>query len=284
MLFAACVVLFTVSSLGGVGLGLSPREALVPLSDWRFVVMTLVVNWIVCPALALVVLSIVPIARPYATGLALLALAPCAPFAPQMVRRARGDPASMAAFTLLSAVGTAVVMPLVVPRIVPGMTADPWTIARPLLLFVLLPLLLGTMIRGAQAAMADRLTPLADAVTSLTGVVLLLLLIVLHGRGLWGAVGSFAIAAQVLFTTSVVAAAYALGVVLRDEQRSVLTIGASTRNLGAALAPIAALDVDPRAVVMIAIAAPVTLATAAVVARAWAGRLARPPREAARVI
>jgi BASS family bile acid:Na+ symporter len=49
-------------------------------------------------------------------------------------------------------------------------------------------------------------------------------------------------------------------------------VGISTRNIGAALAPLAAIDSDPRAVVMVAIAVPLTLAAAAVAARVLAQR------------
>ena len=62
------------------------------------------------------------------------------------------------------------------------------------------------------------------------------------------------------------------GAVLSAPQRNVLTVGMSTRNIGAALAPLAAIEPDPRAVVMIAIAVPMTLGAAAVAARLLAQR------------
>jgi BASS family bile acid:Na+ symporter len=267
----AAVLVFMVGSLAGAGLGLTLRQALAPLKHGGFVVRTLVVSWLVCPAVALLLLRVVPLARPYATGLLLLSLVPCAPFLPGVAARARGNPSYVAAFILLSALGTVVIMPLAVPRTITGLTADPLTIARPLLLFVLLPLVVGLGARAFDPRWADRARPLVTMLTNVAGCIAFLLLVVIHGRGVIDAVGSYAIATQLLFVGGVTVAAHLIGAGLADEERSVLTIGICTRNLGAALAPLANLDTDPRAVVMIAIGAPVTLVLSALTAR-WLAR------------
>jgi BASS family bile acid:Na+ symporter len=278
--FRLSVVVFIAGSLGGVGLGLTARDAFVPLTHLRFVVPALVASWLMTPAVAWLLVQMVPLEPPYAAGILLLALAPCAPFAPLMVQRARGDAAYLAAFMVLSAVSTVVVMPLAVPLLIDGLSADPWAIARPLLLFVLGPLLVGMAVRGANVRAAEHATPAVARITSLAGGVALLLMVVLYGRGIVGAVGSFAIATQVAFLFAITVAAHLLGAGLPDEQRAVLTLGTCTRNLGAALAPLAAGDFDQRAVVVIAIAGPVTLIAAAITAR-WLERRGRPRRLAA---
>jgi BASS family bile acid:Na+ symporter len=268
----ACVVLFMVGSLGGAGLDVAPRAVLAPLRDRRFVRLTLAGSWLLSPAVAYLLVRVVPLDPPYATGLVLLALAPCAPFAPAMVRTAQGDPAYAAAFMILSAVSTAVVMPMAVPLLIPGLSADPWAVARPLLLFVLGPLLLGTALRGLRPRTADRVAPPIAAVTRGAALALALFIVFAHGRGVIDAIGSYAIATQVLFVGLVTIAADLLGSGLPEARRSVLTLGLCTRNLGAALAPLAAIDFDPRAVVMIAIAVPVTIGASAFAARRLASR------------
>jgi BASS family bile acid:Na+ symporter len=263
----ACVTVFMIGSLGGVGLGLSPRDALAPLANARFVAMTLFASWVMTPAVAWMVVRIIPIDAPYATGLLLLALAPCAPFAPALTQIARGDPAYLAATLAMSAVGTVLIMPFAIPLFVPGLSADALAIARPLVLFVLLPLLGGMAAHAAFPAAARRLKPVAGAAASIAGAVLLLLVAVVHGRGVVDAIGSYAIAAQLLFLLAITMAAYSLGAGLTDAQRSVLAIGVCSRNLGAALAPLIAVDADPRAIVMIAISIPVTLIVGIATAR-----------------
>src|SRR4051812_41809991 len=109
------IMLFMVGSLGGVGLRVTPRDLLRPLKHTRFLIISMVTSWVVCPLIAVLVLKFVPLAQPYAAGLMLLSLAPCAPFAPAMVRIARGDASYLAAFMVLSAVTTVIFMPVGVP-------------------------------------------------------------------------------------------------------------------------------------------------------------------------
>ena len=267
-----CVVVFVVSSLAEAGLGVAPRAVLAPLRHARFVFLTLIVGWLVCPAIAYLVIQMLPLATPYATGLVLLSLAPGAPFAPALARIAHADSAYMAAFMVLTAAATVVLMPVGVPLLIPGSAAAPGVIARPLLLLVLLPLLLGITTRGLRPAVADRVRPSLAAITRGLAGGLLLLMVVVHARGVLDAVGSHAILAMLIFLGVVTLIAHLLGADLANEQRSVLTIGMCTRNLGAALAPAAVIDPDPRVIVMIAIAVPLMLVLAAMTARTLARR------------
>ena len=256
-----------VGSLGGAGLAVSVREVIAPLTHGRFVWLTVLVGWLVCPALAYLLVHVIPLDRPYGNGLLVLSLAPCAPFAPAMVQKARGDAGALAAFMLLTAAATVVVMPLAVPLMSPGVTADAAAIVRRLLAFVLGPLLLGMAVRAAAPGAATWATAPVAAITNGVGLIALVLIGVLYGRGVINAIGSYAIATAVLFVAVSTVVAYLTGTALPRGERIVLTIGMCTRNLGAALAPISVIEPDPRAIVMIAIAAPVTVIMSALLAR-----------------
>ena len=258
-------------SLAAAGAAVLPRDAIVPLTQSRFLIRVLIASWVMPPIVAVGVLQAMPIDSGYAVGLWLLALAPCAPFAPAMARSTGGDAASMAAVMVLSAALTVVVMPFAVSRLGTGLTADPMAIALPLVLFVLLPLAAGIAVRGIRPRVADWLIERLATVTAVSGGVALLLVAVLHGPGVATAAGSHAIAAQLLFLAAITAAAHAIGAGLPAAQRSVLTLAVSTRNLGAALAPLVSPDADPNAGVMIAIGAPATLAVSTV-ATQWLRR------------
>ena len=277
----ASIMAFMVCGLAGAGLGVAPRHALASLRDGRFVLVSVVISWIVCPLAAVLLLQVVPLDRPYATGLLLLALAPCAPFAPAVARRAGGDSAYMAAFIVLSAAGTVAFMPIAVPLFVPGVSAHPMTIAKPLLLFVLLPLALGTLIRGVRPRTADRLEPMMAAITRAATLALLVIAAFIYSADVFNAIGSYAIVTEIVFLAAVALAAGAIGARLPAAQRTVLTIGICTRNLGAALAPLAAIDADRRTIVMVVIAVPATLAISALAARALV-RGARGPSQQTR--
>ena len=266
------VVLFMVGSLGGVGLRVAVHDAIAPLKEGRFLIVCLITSWVVCPLTAVLVLYFVPLAEPYAAGLVLLALAPCAPFAPAVVKMARGDTSSLAAFMVFSAVTTVILMPVGVSLLLEGVDISPWRIARPLLLFILLPLACGMAIRHVAPLVAARIQSGVEMVTAAAGLLLLVVVMSLYGAGILDAFGSHAILAQALFLLVVTSVTHGLAMLLRPEQQTVVTLGIATRNLGAALAPISAVAKDERGDVMIAIGGIATLLWSLLVARYVASR------------
>jgi BASS family bile acid:Na+ symporter len=79
------LVLFMVGNLLDMGLRLNLREALGGLRNVRFVVLSVVWGFVLCPALAYLLTKVIPLEPPYAIGMILLGMAPCAPFLPMMV-------------------------------------------------------------------------------------------------------------------------------------------------------------------------------------------------------
>lgn len=254
------LVVFMVGSLGAMGLELQIREAGAALRNFRFVMLTLLLGFFLCPAIAYVLSYTMRLDPPYAMGLLLLGMAPSAPFMPLVVRRAGGDLAYTAAFMLLAAVGTVVFMPIMAPLLIRGLTASSWAIGKPLLLFVVAPLAAGAFIREFSETVALRLWSPVKQCTNISAVVMLAILAFLYGRGFVGLVGTFAIAAQLAFVAIVTSTAFWLSAGLKQGQRSVFSLGMCTRNIGAAFAPLIAMKADPQAIIMVAFAVPVTLA------------------------
>ena len=271
------LAVFMAASLAGVGLALSPERAFEPLRRAGFAVRILVAIWVIPPLLALALRAVVPLAPPYATGLWVLALAPCAPFAPSLVALAGGSTTSMAAVMLTSMVSTIVMMPLALP-LAGDVPADPLAIAWPLVAFVLLPLAAGMAVRHRAPAAAAGLRRTLDLVSGAAGVIGLGLIGLIHGRGMTAAIGSLAIVTQLVFLVAIAVAVHLLGRGLDAPQRVTLTVCACTRNLGAALAPLVAAGGDPRAVVMVAIAVPATIVVGVVVALWLSAGVSQPRR------
>jgi BASS family bile acid:Na+ symporter len=97
-------------------------------------------------------------------------------------------------------------------------------------------------------------------------------IVVLYWRGFVDAIGSYAIAAQLIYAVGATLGSYRLSAGLTLAQRSVVSLGACTRNLGAALAPLLAVTADPRTTVMIALGVPITLVVTALAARWFQSR------------
>ncbi len=253
------VIAFMVGNLLAVGLETDLKAALAPLRNIRFVVTATLLDGLFCPVFAWLITRLLPIAPPYANGLMLIGLAPAAPFLPMMMRRAGGDLSYTAAFMLIAAIVTVVLMPLAVPLIVPGLSVDPWTVAKPLVMLLLLPMAGGMAVKTLAPSFAAGLLGIVRPVGSAATILLLAAIAVRYFEGFIGAVGSYAIAAQLIYAVGLVLGAYAMGAGMPAGQRSVLSLGACTRNLGAALAPLLVAPPDPRAMVMVALAVPITL-------------------------
>jgi bile acid:Na+ symporter, BASS family len=271
VLLKISLVIFMAGNLLDI-LRLNPRDAVRGLRNVRFVVLTLLWGFVLGPALAYVITLVIPLEPYYAIGLILMGMTPCAPFLPVIVSKAKGDLGFTAALMLLTAVGTVVFMPFAVPLMVKGLTVSAWTIARPLLMFVLLPIAVGMAILQVSPDLASRMQPSVKKITVIFTFAMAVLSAIVYGKGLLGVPGSFAVASQVLFFFIVTTCTYWFGFGLQHEEKIVLSTGMSTRNLGAALAPLFSIaEMDQRAIIMIVLGLP-TMMFFALLAVKWFGR------------
>jgi bile acid:Na+ symporter, BASS family len=271
--FGILVVLYTVTNLASMGLELNLRETLKSLRSVRLVVLTLVWGWVVGPAFAVLLTKLLPLAEPYALGLLIFSLAPVAPFLPVLVRKARADMDFSAALMPLVMVATVALLPLMAPLLMKGLTVNAWSLAKPLLLLVLLPLVLCAAIKVYAAPVADKLFP---AVKRLAGISTLLLLgftVVFYFREFVATLGSYAIGAEVLFVVLIALVSYQFGFGLNQGQRSAMALAMGTRNASGMFAVFTAFpNPDPRTLVMILLAGPVPALVALPLARFFASR------------
>jgi BASS family bile acid:Na+ symporter len=254
------LAVFMAGSLLEMGLRLELQRAGRAFRDFRFMLMALLWSFAIGPALAILLANRLPLAEPYALGLILLGLAPCAPFVPLLAEKAGADLNYVAAYLLLAAFGTLIILPAMIPILAPELSADSWMIARPLLLFIALPLAIGICVRLVASDFADKSHPIVKKVTSIDIILMLGIVLLLYWRDFVSAVGSYAIGAQILYYCLLAAAAYGLGFGLSHEKRSTLVLGLCTRNVGAAIAPLLSISSsDRRATAMCVMAVFITL-------------------------
>jgi BASS family bile acid:Na+ symporter len=252
---AITIVVFMVANLLEVGLRLNIAEALATLRNARFVVLTLLWCFVLGPALAVLLARIIPLAEPYALGLVLLGMAPCSPAVPFMMKRSGGSLAYMSAFMVLAYAGTVVLMPFMVPWLAKGFTADPWAIAKPLVFFIALPLVIGAAIRRAAETAAEKAASVVKKVTALNTLILCAILLWVYKADIFSAIGTYAIASQILCYALLGTAAYLLAFGLSFDQKAPLTLGVCTRNVGPAIAPLFAVAGSPQGAITMCILA-----------------------------
>lgn len=262
------MVFFMAGNLLDMGLRLNIKDALRGLANGRFVLLSLFWGFVFGPSVAYLVAHIMPLDAPYALGLVLMGMTPCAPFLPMIAGKAKADLGYTAAFMLLTAVGTIVFMPVAIPLLAKGMVISAWAIAKPLISIILLPLVVGMTILRVSPPLAAKLQPVVKKITLLFTMSTMLSCLVVYGEDMLGVAGSFAVISLVLFFLAVTVAPYRLGFGLPHEQKIVLSIGMATRNLGAAFAPlVAAPFIDKRALVMVVLGIPLMVLFAAAAAK-----------------
>lgn len=273
VLMKISVVIFMAGNLLDMGLRMNPQDALRGLRSPRFVVYTLFWGFVLGPAAAWAVTQVLPLEAPWAMGLLLFGLTPCAPFLPMIVEKAKGDLGFTAAFMLLTAVGTVLFMPFAVPVLVKGLTVTPWAVAKPLLVLVLIPLAVGMAILRVSPAVAARIQPVVKKATGVATLAAVALLIASYGKTLTLVPGTLAVTAQLIFFAIVTFLPYLLGFGLPYGEKIVLSAGMATRNLGAALAPLLSVaKMDQRAIAMIVLGLPLMVVFALAAAKVFGPR------------
>ncbi len=243
------ILTFVIASMAALGLSVTVGQIVQPLSNVRLVAMALLANFVLTPALALVLRAALPMAEGYGIGLILLATAAGAPFLPKLVQVAKGAVALSVGIMVLLMVATVVYVPLVLPLLLPGVTVNPLDIAGSLVVLMLIPLAIGMFIHSRYATVAEWLQPTLAQISNVGLMLGFVALLALNWRSLLATIGSGAILALVLLIVS----AFLFGWMLAGKERAarpVLGLGTAQRNISAALVVAGANFSDPDVLVM----------------------------------
>ena len=242
---------FILTSMLAMGLSLTMKQIVDPLRNVRVVLLALLANFVLVPALAYLITAVLPLDEGLATGLIIAGAAAGAPFLPKLVQVAKGNAAFSVGLMTLLMVVTVVYLPVMLPILLPGASVSPWDIAQSLIFTMLLPLGIGLFIKARYEGTANSLQPHMSQASSLAIVVMLVTVLLLQFSTILGTIGSFGILAALLF----LAGALLIGLLLGGREarmRSVMGLGTAQRNLAAAMLVAAQnfMD-DPNVLVMV---------------------------------
>lgn len=250
--FSPLILVFTVSNLFVMGIQANMPEVIAALKNKKSMALIFVWGWVLGPAVAYLITRVLPLAEPYVIVVLLCSLAPCAPFLPPMVEKARGDVSFAGAFVPLVAVGTVVFMPLIAPLLIKGVTISTVALAKPLFLTLLVPLAIGAAIRHYAGTAATKIFPVVKGVALLTTLLMVVSCVALFGPEMLDTAGSFALLSMTIFMVVMGLITYRFGFGLKQNQRSVMALGMLSRNFAAVLVAVLTVpNLDPLILTMI---------------------------------
>ena len=262
---------FVVTSMLAMGAGLTVSQISAPLRNARLVVLALLANFVLMPLAALALAKVLWLDEPFGIGLLLLGCAAGAPFLPKLAELAKGNLAFAVGAMVLLMVVTVGYLPIVLPLLLPGVTVDPWNIARSLILLMLLPLAAGLALKVRYEDLARRVKPVLDLISNISLILLVLLITAANIDKVLQVFGTRGILAGLLF----IALGFGIGWLLGGsdgDTRRVMALGTSQRNIAAALVVASQSFSDPKVVVMVIVVAIVGLIILMPLSRALANR------------
>ena len=280
--FSPVVLVFTVSNLAAMGLQVRMPEVAAALRNRKSIALIFLWGWVLGPAVGYLITKVLPLDDPYVVVVFLASLAPVAPFLQQMVAKARGDMGFAGALVPLVMVGTVVLMPLMAPLMIKGVTISTSALAKPLLLTILLPLIIGAAIRHFADKRATTIFPAVKAIALLSSLTTIAWCLALYGKAMLNTAGSLALLSMTLFMVGMAAITYFVGLGMKQNQRSVMALGMGTRNIAAVLAAALAIpNGDPRIVTMVVMWTLWSVVLAAIGAKIFANQAGKTEAEVA---
>jgi Sodium Bile acid symporter family len=161
-------LLFVVTSMFSVGLALTIPQMLDPLRNMRVIILALVANFVVVPAVAFLLSRVIPLDTDLRIGLILFGSSAGAPFLPKLAQIAKANVAFAVGLMTLLMVATVIYLPIVLPLQLPGVSVSAGKIALLLILEMLVPLGLGLIVRARYEDSAAGLRQPVTQISNLT--------------------------------------------------------------------------------------------------------------------
>ncbi|HRW50250.1 MAG TPA: bile acid:sodium symporter [Caldilinea sp.] len=268
--------LFVITSMLAMGMSLTVKQILEPLRNVRLVVLVLVGNFVLVPALAWLLTVLLPMGQAQTTAIILVGACAGAPFLPKLAQMSKGNLALSVGLMVLLMIVTIFYAPLVLPLLLPGAQVDALAIAQSLILLMLLPLGIGLLVRWRYAETAGGWQPHLSQASTYSLLVLIVAALVLQFRNIIGAIGSWLILGTLLLVVGAYLIGYLLSFGSDAAGRKVAALGTAQRNLAAALLVGASFG-DPAILVMTLVACLVLMAPLLVTAGELGKRAAKQP-------
>ena len=220
-------LLFVVTSMLAMSFSLSVQQMTQPLKNVRLVILALLANFVVVPLLALAITRLIPLDESLQIGVILFGCAAGAPFIPKLVQGAKGNVAYAVGLMFLIMVVTIFYLPIVLPLLLPGVEVNSWDIAKSLIVTMLIPLVIGMLIKSHSPDVADHWAPVMAKISTVAVLILWVVGLGLNLSNILAFIGTRGIGAMALLFVG----SLAIGLLLGGRDPGVRTaMGLSTGN------------------------------------------------------
>lgn len=260
---------FVLSTMLSVGLELSIHQLLAPLRKRRLVAKSLLVNLVVVPLVAYLLIRVAPVEPGYAAGILLLAIAPGAPFGPKLAEISNSDVAFASGLMAILGIVSVVTIPATLALLMPSDVAvDPLAIGRLIFGIQLVPLVAGLGLVAYYSPLANRLYSPVQRLSDYSFGFLIVLLFVVYFGEMIALFGTGTLAISVLVTGVSLLLGYVLGGPARTT-REVLATTTAARNAAIALFIATTSFTNPNVLTMVLAFSFIGVVGSGLIAGAW---------------
>ncbi|MEN6330164.1 MAG: bile acid:sodium symporter [Methanobacteriaceae archaeon] len=228
------VIIYILTTMLSMGLNFLPRQFVEPLKDKTLILKSLAANFILVPLLTYLILQLIPLEQGLAIGLILMTAGAGSPFMLKLVQITRADKAFAVGLMLILSLVTLIYLPVMLSILIPGVYINHLSIATSLLVLIVLPLVVGTVIKARYSGLAEKLKPLFDRISNIFIMVVVVIYLGLNYQDFLAVFGTGALIAAVVF----ILVSFVIGYLLGGpsiETKKVLGLGTAIRNGSAAL-------------------------------------------------
>jgi BASS family bile acid:Na+ symporter len=241
------IYVFILASMLLTGLLVTVADLVSPLHNKRLLGLSLFANFILVPLIAVTLIILIPMNPELAAGLLLISIAAGAPSTAKVAQFTGGNVARAVSLSIILTIITVIITPFLVPFILEGAQADPLAVMANLVVMILIPLVLGIMIKSRSEPLAARIRPVVDWASNISIAVIFLTFGIIFLSRLREIVstssGAIAVVVAIVFTLAALGLTYLLGGLEKDARQD-LAFGAGFRNATAALVVIFAAFTD----------------------------------------
>jgi predicted Na+-dependent transporter len=230
------IYVFILTSMFLTGLMVTTGDLIAPLHNRRLLILSLFANFILVPLIAMTLILLIPMSPQMAAGLLLVSIAAGAPSTGKVAQITRGNVAQAVSLTIILTIVTIVLMPFLIPFILEGAQDDPLYVLGNLVVLILIPILVGIIIRSRLEPVASRLEPVMDWVSDISILVIFLTFGIIFFSRFGDIVrtgsGALSVVVAILFTLAAIGFTYLIGRFEKDARQD-LALGVGFRNITA---------------------------------------------------